>query len=335
MNRIPALLPIPILPVLAVLALTAFTFAGCSSEPYLDVAPHVDLSRFQGKWYEIASLPRTTQVDCYGTTAFYSQASDGSYRFVNQCNVESTNGPLRTVAMKATVPDQAVPAKLAVDVGGFSGDYWILDVGSNYEYAVVGHPTRMYLWILSRTPTLDQSTLTGILDRAQQNHFNTAKLQYTPQPPPADRLASTTPVEPVSTAASGGCAVSTRGRGAEATWFVGVAVALTMRRRLAGRRRDSPSLGKRSMSSPLPRSPYDTENFSSTTSQIPFEDCSTKPGIPAREASSSLLRTNEHASHVSGYFPRRAFRSGRLRTSSPCLAMSRVSAKRFFRPSAR
>src|SRR4029077_4440144 len=140
----------------ALFVLVAIALAGtsCNSEPNLEVAPNVDLSRFQGKWYEIASLPRTTQVDCYGTTAFYSQAPDGTYRFVNQCNVESTTGPLRTVTMKATIPNQAIPAKLAVDVGGYSGDYWILDVGSNYEYAVVGHPTRMYLWILSRTPTL-------------------------------------------------------------------------------------------------------------------------------------------------------------------------------------
>jgi len=219
MNRRAALLPL--------LAATALATMACGSEPPLDVASNVDLSRFQGKWYEIASLPRTTQVDCYGTTAFYTQGSDGKYTFVNQCNVESTTGPVRTVTMKATVPDQAVPAKLAVDVGGFSGDYWILEVGSNYEYAVVGHPTRMYLWILSRTPTLDESTLTGVLDRAKQSHFDTTKLQYTPQPPPTDRLASMTPVGSVPSANSGGCSVSPRTSDTEGKWLVGWALALT------------------------------------------------------------------------------------------------------------
>src|SRR5579864_8242036 len=111
MKRIDACGLVALFPILAA---TGFAVAGCGSEPPLDVASHVDLSQFQGKWYEIASLPRTTQVDCYGTTAFYSQASDGSYRFVNQCNVESTNGPLRTVTMKATVPDQAVPDRKSV-----------------------------------------------------------------------------------------------------------------------------------------------------------------------------------------------------------------------------
>jgi apolipoprotein D and lipocalin family protein len=226
-------------PWLPILAATALATMSCGTEPPLDVAPSVDLTRFQGKWYEIASLPRTTQVNCYGTTAFYTQASDGHYDFVNQCNVESTTGPVRTVTMKATVPNQAVPAKLAVDVGGYSGDYWILEVGANYEYAVVGHPTRMYLWILSRSPTLDTSTLTGVLDRAQQNHFNTAKLQYTPQPPPEDRVASTTPVGSVPSANSGGCGVSPRGRDIGGKGLFGLALAITAAiRRRAARSRD-------------------------------------------------------------------------------------------------
>jgi len=211
--------------------------SGCNTEPPLEVAPNVELTSFQGKWYEIASLPRTTQVDCYGTTAFYSQATDGTYSFVNQCNVESTSGPVRTVTMKATVPNAAVPAKLAVDVGGFSGDYWILEVGSNYEYAVVGHPTRLYLWILSRTPSLDDTTLKGILDRATASHFNTAKLQYTPQPPPSDRLASTAPVESVSSATNGGCAVSTGESDRDPwVWVLGFTLGLSALTRRGGRR---------------------------------------------------------------------------------------------------
>jgi apolipoprotein D and lipocalin family protein len=183
--------------------------AHCNLEPPLNVASNVDLTSFQGKWYEIASLPRTTQTDCYGTTAFYTQAADGSLQFVNQCNVESPNGPLKTVTMTATVPDPSVPAKLALDVGGFSGAYWITEVGPSYEYAVVGHPSRAYLWILSRTPTLDPTTTGGIIDRAQANHFDMSKLQFTPQPPGTERADSANPVGPVPAAPpSGSCATS-------------------------------------------------------------------------------------------------------------------------------
>ncbi|MES1174546.1 MAG: lipocalin family protein [Myxococcales bacterium] len=171
----------------AVLALCLFvTPLGCQSEP-LEVAPNVNLSQLQGKWYEIARLPRTTEANCHGTTAFYTQAPDGSLSLVNQCNVGSATGKLQTIAMTASVPDTAVPAKLALNVGGYTGDYWVLEVGSNYEYAVVGHPSRLYFWILSRTPTLGADVLSGILDRAKAAHFETDALEYTPQPPAGER----------------------------------------------------------------------------------------------------------------------------------------------------
>ncbi len=109
--------------------------------------------------------------------------SSDSLTFVNQCNVGSATGPLRTVTMNAKLGDPSVPAKLAIDVGGFYGDYWILELGPSYEYAVVGHPSRSYLWILSRTSTLDDATLQGILSRARAKQFDTSRIQMTPQSP--------------------------------------------------------------------------------------------------------------------------------------------------------
>jgi apolipoprotein D and lipocalin family protein len=221
------------LPLLATLTCAA---AACSSDPPLDVASNVDLSRFQGKWYEIARLPRTTQTDCHGTTAFYTQGSDGTLALVNQCNVGSVGGPLKTVTMSAKVPDQTVPAKLALDVGGYTGDYWILEVGSNYEYAVVGHPSRLYFWVLSRTPTLDPATMQGVLDRAQSNHFDTTQIQYTPQPPPDDRASADAPVGDVPPAMQTGCSASPgRSNGNEA-WLMAL-IALTVAVRGASRSR--------------------------------------------------------------------------------------------------
>ncbi len=195
---------------LTVSVLVVLGASGCSSEPPLEVAPTVDLSRFQGKWYEIARLPRDTEADCDGTTAFYTQASDGSLSFVNQCNLGSATGPLYTVSMNVTVPNASVPAKLALDVGGYSGDYWILEVGSNYDYAVVGHPSRLYWWVISRTPSLDASTMQGVLDRAQASSFDVSQIQYTPQPPGGERDSLSTPEGPVPAALHTGCAMAPR-----------------------------------------------------------------------------------------------------------------------------
>lgn len=192
---------------LALVMLSASSLVACHAEP-LEVAPRVELSQLQGKWYEIARLPRTTQVDCHGTTAFYKQTSDGSLSLVNQCNVGSATGKLQTVSMTATVPDTSVPAKLALNVGGYTGDYWVLEVGSNYEYAVVGHPSRLYFWILSRTPTLDSDVLSGILSRAEDKHFDTSLLEFTPQPPAGERNELDTPQGTVPEAPHSTCAIA-------------------------------------------------------------------------------------------------------------------------------
>jgi apolipoprotein D and lipocalin family protein len=212
--------------------LAALLALGCASEPPLDAAKDVDLSRFQGKWYEIARLPRITQTDCYGTTAFYTAASDGSLQLVHQCNVGSTTGPLNTVTMLATVPNPSVTAKLALSVGGYSGDYWILEVGSNYEYAVVGHPSRSYFWILSRAPTLDPATMQGVLARAESNHFDTTQLEFTPQPPSGERVSSDAPIGPVPPPLQTGCGVSSgKGSGLGAFWLGLVIAAAAWKRR--------------------------------------------------------------------------------------------------------
>lgn len=214
---------------------------GCGAEPPLAVATDVDFSRFQGKWYEIAKLPRITQADCYGTTAFYTKTSEASLQLVNQCNTGSTSGPLKTVTMNATVPDTKVPAKLALQVGEFAGDYWILEVGPEYEYAVVGHPSRLYLWILGRTPTLDAATMQGIVVRAQSNQFNTSQLEFTPQPPEGERASSPVPVGPVPPALTTGCNVARGEHGDAGTWgapgvFVAMVLAASRRSRRRGDR---------------------------------------------------------------------------------------------------
>jgi apolipoprotein D and lipocalin family protein len=216
---------------LARLAALACCLVACGADPPLDVAPDVDLSRFQGKWYEIAKLPRVTQADCYATMAFYTQLSDRALRLVNQCNVGGSDGPLDTVTMNATVADPATPAKLALEVAGFSGDYWIVEVGSTYDYAVIGHPSRSYLWILSRTPELDSSTLEGILGRARGNRFDTSQLEYTPQATAGERVSSGEPLGQAPPAVSTGCAISPAIQPGLGAWCFGLAIAVLVLRR--------------------------------------------------------------------------------------------------------
>ena len=160
------------------LALTAVV-VGCQHEP-LAVA-HVDLQRLSGKWYEIAKLPRATQAGCTATTAEYQIKSTSELLVINECHEGSLTGPLKRVSARAVANNASEPGKLSLDFGFAYGDYWVIDVDDQYQYLVVGHPSRDYLWILSRTRSLSKATLAGVLDRAQASGFAIGTLSYTEQ----------------------------------------------------------------------------------------------------------------------------------------------------------
>jgi apolipoprotein D and lipocalin family protein len=152
---------------------------GCQHEP-LDVA-RVELRKMTGKWYEIAKLPRPSQAGCTGTTADYQLKSGSELLVVNECREGNLAGPLKRISARAVANDPSEPAKLSLDFGMAYGDYWVIDAGEQYEYLVVGHPSRDYLWILSRARTLPEATLAAVLERARQKGFPVGSLSYTEQ----------------------------------------------------------------------------------------------------------------------------------------------------------
>lgn len=143
------------------------------------VVPAVDLNRYLGKWYEIAHYPTFFQAGCDSSVAEYSLRDDGAINVFNSC-LAADGAVISTITGTATVVDSTTNAKLVVRFPSapFPGPYWIIDLGENYEYAVVGDPARLTLFILSRTPTLDQTTLDGILSRLLDQGYDPARLIY-------------------------------------------------------------------------------------------------------------------------------------------------------------
>jgi apolipoprotein D and lipocalin family protein len=175
----------------ALIALWLASFAsGCATTtterlglPPLQTVAKVDLARYTGTWFEIASYPQRFQKGCTGTTATYTLRDDGEIGVVNRCRKGSLEGEEDSAEGRARVVDTTTNAKLEVTFfWPFWGDYWIIDLGDNYEYAVVGHPGRDYLWILSRTPTMEESVYQGILNRLQTKGYPLDRLQKTLQP---------------------------------------------------------------------------------------------------------------------------------------------------------
>jgi len=159
-----------------------WVFNSCSSYPPLKTVSSVDLNRYAGKWYEIASFPQRFQRGCHCTMAEYVQDKSDFITVINSCNKDSVNGRLDVANGKAFVQKGTGNAKLKVQFfWPFKGDYWIIDLADDYSYAVVGHPNREYLWILSRTAKMDSAVYKGILDRIKGNGFDISKLQITVQ----------------------------------------------------------------------------------------------------------------------------------------------------------
>jgi len=135
--------------------------------------------------YEIASYPQRFQRGCVATSATYALREDGRIDVLNQCRDGSFDGALREAEGIAWVVDPSESnAKLKVQFfWPFRGDYWIIELDPDYAYAVIGHPSREYLWILSRTPTMEPDRYARVLERIEAHGYALDRLNRTPQPP--------------------------------------------------------------------------------------------------------------------------------------------------------
>ena len=167
---------------------TLSLFAQSGDRLPLKTVPSVDLNKYAGQWYEIAKYPNKFQKQCVGnTTAVYSLKDEGKIEVLNRCLKK--DGTVNDAKGEARVADRATKAKLEVRFApGFLswlpqvwGDYWVIDLPSDYSYSVIGTPDHKYFWILSRQPQMDDSTYQAILRRAEQQGFVPAKVIKTPQ----------------------------------------------------------------------------------------------------------------------------------------------------------
>jgi apolipoprotein D and lipocalin family protein len=146
----------------------------------------VDLQRYTGLWYEIAKIPNSFQKNCYkNTTAEYTLRSDGKISVENTC-IEA-DGKKNVAEGVAKVVDAFSNAKLEVSfvkvlgINLFWGDYWIIGLGDDYEFALVGTPNRKYGWILSRTPKLEPEKLNQINNILKIKGYDPEKFEFTIQ----------------------------------------------------------------------------------------------------------------------------------------------------------
>lgn len=148
-------------------------------EPVIDnsVVKDLNIDRYLGKWYEIARFDHRFERGLVGVTAHYSMREDGKIKVVNSGYKGSLDGEKSEAIGKAKIPNSRIPSKLKVSFFWiFYGDYFVLELDENYQWAIVGSKTDKYLWILSRNPQMDDQLYSKLLNKLQARGYDISKL---------------------------------------------------------------------------------------------------------------------------------------------------------------
>lgn len=172
-----------------VIGMLAATVA-CSSTPAppagtgaVATIASLDVPRYMGRWHEIAKYPNRFQKHCVAAaSADYSLQADGSVRVVNRCR--TADGAMDEAIGRAEQVGPATSPRLKVRFApawlswlpSVWGDYWVIDLDEGYTLAAISDPRRDYLWVLSRTPTVEPAAYQALLTRLQAQGFDLSRL---------------------------------------------------------------------------------------------------------------------------------------------------------------
>ncbi|CAL5328048.1 unnamed protein product [Camellia sinensis] len=159
----------------------------------MEVMKGVDLKRYMGRWYEIASFPSRFQPkNGMNTRATYTLRDDGTVHVLNETWSDGKRGFIEGTTYKADPSSDEAKLKVKFYVPPFLpiipvvGDYWVLYLDGDYHHALIGQPTRNYLWILCRENHLDEETYNQLVEKAKEEGYDVSKLKKTQHtnPPP-------------------------------------------------------------------------------------------------------------------------------------------------------
>ncbi|CAH9070435.1 unnamed protein product [Cuscuta epithymum] len=159
-----------------------------ASKKEMSVVKGLDVERYMGRWYEIASFPSTFQPkNGVDTRATYTLNEDGTIHVLNETWNNGKRAFIEGSAYKADPKSDEAKLKVKFYVPPFlpiipvTGDYWVLYIDNDYQYALIGQPHRSYLWILCRSPHLDEAIYDELVERAKGEGYDVNKLHKTTQ----------------------------------------------------------------------------------------------------------------------------------------------------------
>lgn len=146
----------------------------CNTPKELTTVDNVNIQKYSGLWYEIARLPNSFEKGMECVTAIYTLKENEKIHVLNKGYTINGNGKYSTAKGKAWMPDNNYPGRLKVSFfWPFAGNYYIIKLDDNYQHALVGDPSRKYLWILSRTKQMDEKIIDELMSIAEESGFQT------------------------------------------------------------------------------------------------------------------------------------------------------------------
>ena len=165
---------------LALLIAFLFLISSCNSQNSMiekTVVKELNIERYLGTWYEIARYDHRFERGLAGVTANYSFREDGGIKVVNIGYKETLNGEKSVAVGKAKIPNPDIPSKLKVSFFWFFyGDYFVLELNENYQWALIGSSSDKYLWILSRSPQMNKNLYDELLSKLTKRGYDVSKL---------------------------------------------------------------------------------------------------------------------------------------------------------------
>jgi apolipoprotein D and lipocalin family protein len=167
---------------------TAQTTATPAPPPPVNTIATLDVPRYMGTWYEIAKFPNRFQAKCVANTrARYLAQTDGSVQVLNSC-ITADGSTIDALGLAKQIGTATSP-KLQVRFAPVWlswlpmvwGDYWVIDLDADYQLAAVSDSKREYLWVLSRTPQVNDKAYGALMERLKSQHFEVEKLERTTQ----------------------------------------------------------------------------------------------------------------------------------------------------------
>lgn len=175
--------------IMATMALTAFW--GCGSVPTIPTVAALDLERFMGDWYVIASIPTSFEKNAFNAIETYRLDDDGSIETTFRFNRGGFDGPVKTYRSRAFVMDAETNAHWGMQfVWPFKAEYRVVYLSPDYRLTVIGRSKRDYVWIMARTPSIPDSEYSRVLNLIAAYGYDKERVKKVPQQTPAAALGN-------------------------------------------------------------------------------------------------------------------------------------------------